>query len=809
MDVDQADMPHSQETSASRACDNCRIRKIKCDRGSPCSNCRTSESTCRTSPRVKEQRQRILISHQYEKKIEIIDQRLAGIEQLLRDLTVNINNNNKSLSQQQQQKPRSSRDFRLDGSDGGHAAEQRSLPSLPLPTTLPAAEEAPPPPRANLTTRKKTNQNPEYEGETSMTAHSAHASELFEKAVVKTPLAEHSPEIMDALSALKDIVARQKLPSSIHTLRFAGQKPTAGKIDLSALELPPLDAVLSLLRKAKETTPFFLLNLPFLDVPSITQLCKDLYFCTEDYSTAHFAIVNCTLSYMFDEARYFHEPVENQATSSSLSTSISSPASTYSRHATTCRLNFETALNTFDLSLTPSYENIIALALGAFHATELSKPSLCWVYTSAAARMCQSLGWHHTVSGPGISEEEANAKRTLFWFIYVLDKDLMLLLGRSSTLQDYDIALEFPGPPADERNRPWYSMYGIWITYSKIAARIYEQLYSVRALGEEARVRGERAEELAREVEVWKEGYVPFEPSPTTPHSSFFRYAAAMADLSYNHLLTIIYRAKPAPAPLPTNPHDPTTTTTRSSLDPACVNAARNALRLHQQFVADFHNNEPNDYLWRGYIVWSLLHCPFTPYLVLFTHTIATASLDDLALLEQVSNSLESARDISEGGERLFRLCAVFFQVARLYVEVRMREGNQQQQQTVAGNIGRGGGGVGFGGDTGVEGAGRSRGIGGGGGGAAAAAGGQTDPQWQWDADEVDSYLWELGFGPPAGGMMNMGNNGMGQMQHQQQQQQAENGVAVGGGSGGMSPTLQDWFRGNQYMMELLESDYL
>ncbi|OJD27996.1 hypothetical protein ACJ73_00602 [Blastomyces percursus] len=227
-----------------------------------------------------------------------------------------------------------------------------------------------------------------------------------------------------------------------------------------------------------------------------------------------------------------------------------------------CRSNFETALNTFDLFLQPPYENTQALALAAFHATEDSKPSLCWTFVSAAACI--------------------------------------------STLQDYDIALDFPSPPEDPKFGPWYSMY-----------EIFEKLYSAKALSERAEVRAERTYNLAMEVEKWRVGYVPSGSDLPAYHAIFFRYASSMADLTYHHLRTIIFRAKPPPPPAHESQHqhqhqhqnhnqnqNPPKGSTY--LNPACVNSARSALRLHQQFTFDFQKD--SEYLCRGYIVWSLLH---------------------------------------------------------------------------------------------------------------------------------------------------------------------------------------------------------
>ncbi|OAX77900.1 hypothetical protein ACJ72_07796 [Emergomyces africanus] len=747
-----------------------------------------------------------------EKRIEIIDQRLAGIEHLLRDLTVNNGSNKSPFQQQEESRSRvASSDAFLE-----ERKEQKQLPSLPS-TTPGAASRAAPPPNDRTSA--------EFEGEPSTSAHSAYASELFENVVVKTPLAEHSPEMMNALSALKDIVERQKRHFSVHTSRFAGQKPPSSKVDLSKLEMPPLDVVLAALKNAKESHPFFLLNLPFLNLAIITKFCKDLYFCTEEYTAAHFAIVNCTLCYMFEELQYFLPAShcdsanlrrhEQQTPPPPPLASLTS--ADVARYHIMCRSNFETALNTFDLFLQPSYETLQALALGAFHATENSKPSLCWTFVSAAARMCQSLGYHHTVSGPGVSDDEVYLKQSLFWFIYVLDKDLMLSLGRSSTLQDYDIALRFPSPPADPKFGPWFSMYSVWVTYARLEALIFEQLYSVRALSESAELRTERTCNLAMETEQWRTTCVLPDSKLPAYHATFFRYANSMTDLSYYHLLTIIYRARPAP-PAQENQHqNPPRPST--GLDPACVNAARNALLIHQQLITDFRSD--SEYLLRGYIVWSLLHSPFTPYLVLFTHTIASADLDDLKLLGEVSSLLEGARHFSEATDRLCKLCAVFYQVARLYVDVRMREGggdgqqqHQQQQQQQQQPLPQQGVNVN---DDSANNPNFNVNFDPGAGAGAHVAGiddtttyGGQQMDLQWGADEVDSYLWELGFGPPAGGMMNIGNtNTLGTaVSGQQIQADGGGGGGVGGGGvGEMSPSLQDWFRGNQYMIGLLESD--
>ncbi|KAF5509719.1 Maltose fermentation regulatory protein MAL63 [Colletotrichum fructicola] len=65
----------SRPAIARRSCDQCRSRKIGCDRGSPCSNCVVAKINCTHSAvasNTSTPKQRVLISAQYEKKIDDI-----------------------------------------------------------------------------------------------------------------------------------------------------------------------------------------------------------------------------------------------------------------------------------------------------------------------------------------------------------------------------------------------------------------------------------------------------------------------------------------------------------------------------------------------------------------------------------------------------------------------------------------------------------------------------------------------------------------------------------------------------------------
>lgn len=142
--------------------------------------------------------------------------------------------------------------------------------------------------------------------------------------------------------------------------------------------------------------------------------------------------------------------------------------------------------------------------------------------------------------------------------------------------------------------------------------------------------------------------------------------------------------------------------------------------------------------------------------------------MDDLKLLGEISNTLQEAISISEGIERFCRLCSVFYNVAKIYVEARLQETNSGRKDT------DGGGGA-----------------------------GSNDPP-PYPSSEFDSYLNALGFGLPPHVFNNNANY-----------QGGEGGTEAGGGipptaetsSNDFENALQDWFLGNTHVMGLLESD--
>ncbi|KAK3331291.1 hypothetical protein B0H66DRAFT_94539 [Apodospora peruviana] len=637
MDRDSAEGPDG--SGLRRACDQCRLRKIRCNKESPCANCRTASRQCSSTgvgQKPKEARQRVLISSQYERKIDHFESRLAGIENMLRELNTSINNNTNlrgSSTDHTEALYRASR----------HGSSSVSGDQTETVFSDDAADDEP---------------TPNFEGGSSMAAQTAYASEFLENAVTQTSLRDVSPDMQSALLSLQQIVQLQNSQST-KEIRFPYAKPLP-RGGIRELAMPPMPFVINLLREIKDTPPVtFTLICAFISVEDFTENCRKVYFATEDYSLATFIIVNTGLCYLFQEK-------------STVATTEARAAELLKHHAT-CRNNLETALSTLPMLMPARMDNVKALLLGASYAVEIAKLTLAWQLSTSAALMCLSLGYHRlSLSESSPENETANdAKSGLFWFAYMLDKGLSLRFGRSSVIQDYDISMPKVVGPQFRVSDPWKVVLSLWIAHSELLGRVYEQLYSpgallkpldqriatARTLAEEIKVLAKRSSDL--EKQVLGPGKVANGGQPVGMYS--LDLVLRSDEVSYWSTLALVCRAIPAAGP---------------GTNVECVEAARRATALHHECL----QLTESTFTKAAYLHWTLIYAPFVPYIVLFCHVIETSDADDLRRMAEFVESLAPMCHISEAIDKLHRVCQVLNNVALLYVEAKAQR--QQLQQT-------------------------------------------------------------------------------------------------------------------------------
>ncbi|KAI1420453.1 fungal-specific transcription factor domain protein [Xylaria sp. FL1777] len=726
-----------------RACDQCRLRKIRCDKETPCSNCRSARRSCSSTgagQKPKEPRQRVLISSQYERKIDQIEDRLAGIEKLLQQLV-----STRPSSGVDSFTPHSSTNQQ------GQAYGTRTLRALatssnPSPSTASSSRknrDASTPDKGADGDNANTFFDPEdaetFEGNSSLAAHTAFASEFLADAVRKTTLGDGgsiNPKFDAALNSLRQIInmqnrSRQRsttgvwpaAPSLTHPLpeneSEDGSPPSRKnfpRTNLRDLPLPPVALVREQLSEMRHgPVPVMLAILyTFIDYEHFTDRCRQLYFATDAPSEASFIIVNAGLTYIFFEA--------------SLTASDPVKKARWEECRSISQNNLEIALAQLNMMMPATAENIEALLMGACFCIDESRASLAWILVSRAAHMCRTLGYHQIHTMKDDMPQTKADKSLLFWCTYMLDKALSLRLGRASVLQDYDISLPHVTPDA-KAAYPGKEVMTLWIQHARVLGRIYERLYSPGALRQPDTVRTEQVNLLAAEqqrlmaatVSLFRE----FE-SAVDGEARMFALTLKSDEVSFLASLSLTYRALP-----PNGPRS------RAFAD-ECIDAARASMRCHQEATAMMDQQS----LKIVYIHWTILYAPFIPFIVIFCLVIETSDREDLTRLADFVRSLEPACDVSSSVRKLHQLCQVLYNVAELYVEAKAAEG-----------------------------------VG----------------------SEFDAYLSQLGFMPvdvDGGGMMGLDADG----NVQGIADQTTRAVA-------QTNQLEDWFSGKNYMMGLLEED--
>lgn len=442
--------------------------------------------------------------HISERKIDQIEERLTSIEELLRQL-IHTTGNTASAATPMAARPLPTHSHSIPTSSAIAPSEQ----SQHSPTSSTAGPEddtgTSSPSAADLLDSSA------FEGHSSLTAHTQFASEFLEHAVERTSLRDLSPNMAAALSSLRQIVGlsqQQRARTNIRRgsgssgaggsrggeVRFAHQRvlPRGG---FRELPMPPVTAVIPLLREIKETPPgtFTLISVCcFMAVENFAEACRRVYFALDDFSQATFIIVNMGLYYLFQEK--------------SVTADSEAAVREYTGYFELCRDNLETGLAHLKFFLGASMETIEALLLGASYAIEVSRPSLAWQLNTTAAQLCQDLGYHRVTGG--VSAHDAagadlnDKKAILFWFSYMLDRGLALRLGRAPIIQDFDVTLPRVVGQRVNATETWKESLRLWIAHADIQGRIYEKLYSPTSLAQPVSQRVEVAQALAGRLKM-------------------------------------------------------------------------------------------------------------------------------------------------------------------------------------------------------------------------------------------------------------------------------------------------------------------
>ncbi|EPE30121.1 hypothetical protein GLAREA_12844 [Glarea lozoyensis ATCC 20868] len=496
-----------------------------------------------------------------------------------------------------------------------------------------------------VSTNEKRKAATAYEGESALSVQSRYANRIFKEVLERSPR-ENSQLAVDAdVSQLDNALNRDNPTSAFHENPF----PTriVQNSTLARIELPPLDAVVSLLKWAKgPVSPTLLSFLPLVTASDLAELCKKAYFAIEECSTSELIIINSCLVFLIPEFL------------------ITSPADgstneAYGRHASLCHRNIEILLASLNLFMALTLENSKALVLGSVYAVGVSSLSMAWTLISTAARLCQSLGYHRLVAAKESSTDDFNVKKAIFGYVYILDKTLSLRLGRPSSIPDVDLAVDPIVAISMTEPQPWNFIWCLWIEAATIHGRTFEQLYSPQAMGMSHQARLEAVQRLSNATIAAKEKNAKFgQQFANTDNfrNQHLKFVKQANDVVYFSLLTLIHRAIPNNEPGISSP-----------FNHECLAAARAALAAHHLCFTNY--KDQHKYIWTIYLQWTILACPFIPFLVIFCHAVTTLSLDTINDLELFVTSLLPPSRTHTTSQKMHDLCQKFYQVGKSYIE--------------------------------------------------------------------------------------------------------------------------------------------
>ncbi|KAF5605611.1 hypothetical protein FPCIR_303 [Fusarium pseudocircinatum] len=281
-----------------------------------------------------------------------------------------------------------------------------------------------------------------------------------------------------------------------------------------------------------------------------------------------------------------------------------------------CRSKVGEGLTKLTLLATPCMELVAALALGTlgYHRLELPKN-----------------GRQHM-------------HYDLFWVVYAYEKGLSLRLGRCSAIRDSEVL----SPRQADQHRS--------IRLGRIQGKAYDQLYSPEGSNTSGATRCEVANGLAQELQSIID----------ETHHEIAQALAESADINndpmkviYLHcdlvcqsaLTAMVLRVLPGSQGM--------------EVHESCLTVARNTLDLHDQCMK-LVNGCKDPLLIRRYINWAILHTPFFPFSIVFTHAVRYSIAEDFERLDRFASSFKSESSHSDPATHPHRLYELLSKAARL-----------------------------------------------------------------------------------------------------------------------------------------------
>lgn len=214
-------------------------------------------------------------------------------------------------------------------------------------------------------------------------------------------------------------------------------------------------------------------------------------------------------------------------------------------------------------------------------------------------RLAHAIGLHRSLNNFGLSEDQTDERRNVFWILYIIEKGFSIQSGRPSVIHDQDIGISLPTEnptistfPSGKRE---FNTFVIVAKLARIESRVYSELYSARSRTRSVLQRLKSIGILDTELQKWRNA-VPIEirPEHDIVCDEQQIIPVIVMHYSYYHCLTTIHHASIHYGPWTSDPTDLKLVRHEVNLNPRvyasetiCVAAARKVIEVLEHFNSD------------------------------------------------------------------------------------------------------------------------------------------------------------------------------------------------------------------------------
>ncbi|ORY98166.1 fungal-specific transcription factor domain-domain-containing protein [Syncephalastrum racemosum] len=130
--------------------------------------------------------------------------------------------------------------------------------------------------------------------------------------------------------------------------------------------------------------------------------------------------------------------------------------------------------------LVPRISTIQALVILCSHPTYSSSSYRNWILAGMAVRMAQDLGLHRSLTSTQGSKDSTEARKRLWYSVYVTDRWCCAVMGRPLAIADSDCDVDLPDPAGAHADED-YTIFVNFAKLSGILGEVLRRVYSPKA----------------------------------------------------------------------------------------------------------------------------------------------------------------------------------------------------------------------------------------------------------------------------------------------------------------------------------------